>query len=97
MSAPYLFFFNPSLLYLDIGNTLKEPFDNVFIDNVLIYMSGFIMHLLVKKEPCDLCYTYFKECNDTVSYKMNETTQRGGLIRPIEYVVKIVKLCNRKS
>jgi hypothetical protein len=41
-------------LDLELENIVVE--NNCFVDNVLIYISGLIMRLLLQKEKCMLCY-----------------------------------------
>ena len=83
-------------LNVSLSNTSDEPFDPLFVDNVLIYISGFLMRTLVKRESCNFCYTYLIECKDRLSCKLIEKKQRGGLICPVTDVVAIVQLANRK-
>ena len=78
----------------NIGNIICDS--NNFTDNVIIYISGFIMRTLIKKEKCTFCYTYLKECKDRVSCPLINVKQLGGLINPIADVVSVVKLANRK-
>ena len=66
-----------------------------FVDNVIIYISGFIIHTLIKKEKCDLCYTYLNQCENRVTCHLINVKQLGGLINPISDVVSIVKHANR--
>ena len=67
---------------------------DAFVENVLKYISGFIMRTLLKNEFCTYCYAYFKESKDRITCPLIETKQRGGLIKPIRDVVSIVKIAN---
>ena len=69
--------------------------DNQFVDNVLIYISGFIMRKLIEKEKCSYCYTYLTECKERVSCQLINFKQLGGLVYPIFDVVSIVEIANR--
>ena len=69
--------------------------DNQFVDNVLIYISGFIMRKLIEKEKCTYCYTYLTECKERVSCQLIHFKQLGGLMYPIFDVVTIVEIANR--
>ena len=68
---------------------------NNFVDNVLIYISGFIMRTLMQKEKCTFCYTFLKECQNRVSCPLINVKQLGGLVNPISDMVSVVKLANR--
>jgi hypothetical protein len=63
-----------------------------FVDTVIIYICGFIMRSIIKKEKCTLCYTYLTECNNRGTCPLIDTKQLGGLIYPIADVVYIVNL-----
>ena len=52
--------------------------DNQFVDNVLIYISGFIMRKLIEKEKCTYCYTYLTECKERVSCQLINFKQLKG-------------------
>ena len=98
-----LFDENLSVLELSSVNTVKEwSIDEIicnttiFVDTVLIYISGFIMRTIIKKEKCTMCYTYLKESTNRVSCPLITAKQLGGLVYPISDVVEIVKLANRK-
>jgi len=67
-----------------------------FLDNVLIYISGFIMRTLILKEKCTYCYTYLTECKERVSCQLINFKQLGGLVYPIFDVVTVVEIANRK-
>jgi hypothetical protein len=67
---------------------------NVLVETVLIYISGFIMRTLMKKENCLLCYTYLKESKNRVTCPLINTKQVGGLIYPTADVVFIVNFAN---
>jgi len=84
-----------SELEFDLDVDLKESSELPFVENVLIYISGFLMRTLIKNEPCTFCYTYLKECKDRVSCNLIESKQRGGLICPLIDAVNIVKIANR--
>ena len=53
------------------------------------------MRTLLAKESCVLCYTFLKECKETVSCQLIENKQRGGLICPLVDIVYIIKMANR--
>ena len=69
--------------------------DNQFVDNFLVYISGFIMRSVMRKESCDFCYLYLKECKHRMSCKLIEQKQQGGLICPIVDIVEVVRKSNR--
>jgi hypothetical protein len=69
--------------------------DSDFVDNVLIYIAGFIMRTLIRKEKCTLCYTYLKESKDRITCPLIDIKQLGGLVTPTVDVVATVKLANR--
>ena len=69
--------------------------DDKFVDNVLIYISGFIMRKVIEKEKCTYCYTYLTECKERVSCQLIHFKQLGGLMYPIFDVVTIVEIANR--
>ena len=82
---------------LDIEITLDlATHENKFLDNVLIYISGFLMKKLTEHEKCTYCYTYLKECKQRVSCDLIKFKQLGGLQYPIFDVVNIVEITNRK-
>jgi nitrate reductase beta subunit len=68
---------------------------NIFVENVLTYISGFIMRTIINKEKCTFCYTYLKESRDRVTCPLITTKQLGGLIYPITDVITVVKFANR--
>ena len=70
--------------------------DNMFVENILIYISGFIMRTLIKKEPCYICLTHLKECKNRTTCTLIKNKQRGGLMYPLTDIVTIVNLSNRK-
>lgn len=51
--------------------------DNTFTENVLIYMSGYIMRTIMDNEPCTFCYVYLKECDDRMSCPLIEKKTTG--------------------
>ena len=68
---------------------------NLFIDNVIIYISGFIMRKLIQKEQCTYCYTFLTENKQRVSCNLIRFRQLGGLVYPIFEIVTIVQITNR--
>ena len=79
---------------------LEIPFEpalvnNRFVDNEIIYISGFIMRKIVDKETCMYCYTYLTENKQRVSCELIKFKQLGGLVYPIFDVVAIVHISNR--
>ena len=68
---------------------------NIFVENVLTYISGFIMRTLTNKEKCTFCYTYLKESKNRVTCPLITVKQLGGLIYPISDVVAVVNFANR--
>jgi hypothetical protein len=66
-----------------------------FVENVLVYIAGFIMRTIMQKEQCAFCYTYMKECKNRVTCTLIDKKQRGGLLNPICDVVSTVKITNR--
>ena len=68
---------------------------DLYIDNVLTYISGFIMRSMISKETCTLCYTYLTESKSRVTCTLINVKQLGGLIYPIADVVHVVTLANR--
>ena len=69
--------------------------DDRFLDNVLIYIGGFIMRSLVAKEKCTFCYTYLTECKERVSCSLINVKQLGGLVYPTFDVVSVIQIANR--
>ena len=69
---------------------------SLFKENVLVYICGFIMRVLLKKESCLLCYTYLETSENRVTCFLIKNKQVGGLINPIVDIVKIVTITNRK-
>ena len=69
--------------------------DNRFIDNVLIYISGFIMKKILDKETCMYCYTYLKENKERISCELINFRQLGGLVYPLFDIVTIVQTSNK--
>jgi hypothetical protein len=69
----------------------------IFVETVLIYISGFIMRTIIKKEKCTFCYTFLTESNNRVTCPLITAKQKGGLIYPISDVVEVVKLANRNA
>jgi hypothetical protein len=80
-------------LDLNLENIVIENSD--FVDNVMIYIAGFIMRTLIRKEKCTFCYTYLKESKDRITCPLIDIKQLGGLIAPIPDVVATVKIANR--
>jgi hypothetical protein len=68
---------------------------NYFVENVLIYISGFIVRMLIKKEKCAFCCTFLKDSKNRVSCALISKKQRGGLIHLIQDVVSVVNFTNR--
>ena len=66
-----------------------------FLDNVLIYIGGFIMRALISKEKCTMCYTYLTECKERVSCHLINVKQLGGLQYPTLDVVSVLQIANR--
>jgi len=66
-----------------------------FVDNVLIYISGFLLRTILKKEKCMFCYTYLKESKNRITCPLINIKQLGGLVVPVQDIVSIVKLANR--
>ncbi len=75
---------------LDLQNTQDR-----FLDNILIYISGFIMRSLVSKEKCLLCYAYLTECKQRVTCELINVKQLGGLVYPTIDVLSVVQISNR--
>jgi len=73
------------------------PSSNNFVNNVLIYISGFLMKKLIDTETCTYCYTYLTECKERVSCELIKFKQLGGLQYPIFDVVSLVEITNRKN
>ena len=81
-----------------LSNTVnKRDNGNLFVDNDLVYIAGYIMRLIMKKEPCCFCYTLLKENKERLSCQLIEQKQMGGLICPIVDFVDMVKISNRKN
>lgn len=69
--------------------------DEKFIENVIIYISGFIMRKLMDKESCTYCFTFLKENKERVSCELVNFRQLGGLVYPIFDIVTIVHITNQ--
>jgi hypothetical protein len=69
--------------------------DNQFVENVIIYISGFIMRTLMKKEKCLYCYTFLHDSPNRISCTLIDVKQLGGLIHPLSDLVSVVDLANR--
>jgi len=67
-----------------------------FVDNILTYIAGFVMRILVRKEKCTYCYTYLTECKERVSCQLINVKQLGGLVYPTFDVVTVVHIADRK-
>lgn len=70
--------------------------NNKFVDNVLIYISGFMMKKLIDSEKCTYCYMYLTECKERVSCELINFKQLGGLKYPTFDVLAVVDISNRK-
>ena len=81
---------------INFDDLVDDSSGNMFVDTVLIYISGFIMRTLIKKESCGFCFTFLKECKDRVSCSLINNKQKGGLMYPIVDIVSVVSLSNRK-
>ncbi len=80
-------------LDLNLENIVIDYSD--FVDNVIIYIAGFIMWTLIKKEKCTFCYTYLKECKDRITCLSIDIKQLEGLLTPIPDVVATVNIAIR--
>jgi len=96
--------FDESLSILELSGVncdLDLNFENIslqnsnFVDNVLVYIAGFIMRIVMRKELCTFCYTYMRECKTRTTCTLIDKRQRGGLIDPICDFVSTVKIANR--
>ena len=97
-------YFDETLSLVDLTSVPDVNFDlnlaeilskeNTFTENVLIYMSGFVMKTLLDSEKCTYCRMYLENCKDRVTCHLIENKQRGGLLQPIVDVVAIVKIAN---
>ena len=81
-------------LEINLPRILKET-DSDYLHNVLVYVSGHIMRLLMTNESCIFCYTYLKECTDRETCYLIKNKQRGGLVNPIVDIVAIVKIAHK--
>lgn len=70
--------------------------NNKFVDNVLIYISGFMMKKLIDTEKCTYCYMYLTECKERVTCELINFKQLGGLKYPTFDVLAVVDISNRK-
>lgn len=75
--------------------TESVPQDDKFLDNVIIYISGFLMRKLMDKESCTYCFTFLKENKERVSCELVNFRQLGGLVYPIFDIVTIVHVTNK--
>jgi DNA transposase THAP9 len=88
----------PVLELAEVSLDLNMNFENIviheskFVNNVLVYIAGFIMRTMIKKENCTFCYTYMKESTDRVTCTLIEKKQRGGLLSPICDFVSTVEI-----
>lgn len=79
-------------------STLPCSFYNIhlseFTQNVLHYVSGWIVHSLSKSSKCTTCEQSLKSnYSDADSFKLINIKQRGGLKYPSEDVIKVVNMC----
>lgn len=65
-----------------------------YLDNVLIYISGYIMRRLIETEKCTFCYTFLTECKERVSCELINFKQLGGLMYPLFDIVSVVQIAN---
>lgn len=91
----------PNMSHIDCDLNIEIPQDFVhhnkkFLDNVIIYISGFLMKKLIDNETCTYCYTYLTECKERASCELINFKQLGGLMYPIFDVITVVEITNRK-
>lgn len=81
---------------LDLDLPLESEHKNTqLVDNVLIYISGFLMKKLTDKESCTYCFTYLKENKERISCELINFRQLGGLVYPTFDIVTIVNITNK--
>ncbi len=54
------------------------PNSDIFDDTVITYISGFIMHTIIKKEKCTFCYTFLKESKICPLFNTKQLGEGGG-------------------
>ena len=81
---------------IDLKSIMEGNSESVFVDNVLVYIAGYITRVITEKESCNLCYALLKDCKNTVSCELIDQKNRGGLVLPIVDVLQINKFVNMK-
>ena len=90
-----------SELYSDFDLNLEIPIiesvknNNRFLNNVIIYISGFLMKKIMDKENCTYCFTYLTENKQRVSCELINFRQLGGLVYPLFDIVSVVEITNK--
>ena len=62
-------------------------------DNIVSYMAGYVQKSIVAKESCDVCKDILVS-QDRVSSNILDIKNRGGLTKPCEDLVRVVKVCD---
>ena len=75
---------------------MEDETNSLFVENVLIYLAGYITRLITEKESCDVCFVLLKECKSRVSCELIDQKNFGGLVHPSVDILDIVKFANRK-
>lgn len=79
---------------LDLEIPMESVKTNRFLDNVIIYISGFIMKKILDRENCTYCFTYLRESKQRVSCELINFRQLGGLVYPLFDIVTVVQIAN---
>ncbi|KAM3605598.1 uncharacterized protein V6R79_001603 [Siganus canaliculatus] len=73
---------------------LPKHFDGL-VDNILVYISGFVVRLTIKKLSCDICraslVTDAESARKDQSYHLLTMKNNGGLVIPSQGTVKVVR------
>lgn len=95
----------PTQNFLDMLCVEEEP--NIIIDDnetgqnlpnynihTVEYISGFVTKKAIKFLKCEVCIHALKTTTDT-KYLLIDLKNRGGLTKPVEYVVKLCKISEK--
>ncbi|CAJ1061394.1 uncharacterized protein LOC127534177 [Xyrichtys novacula] len=77
---------------------LPKHFDGL-VENVLVYISGFVVRRTLRKLSCDVCrsslVTDAESARQDQSYHLLTLKNNGGLVIPAEGIVKVVRAAER--
>ena len=72
-------------VYLDTVRNTTE-----FKSNIVVYLAGYVEKRILDKETCDDCKKELKSAR-TISCDLIDIKNRGGLMKPSQDVLKVVK------